>query len=89
MSTFQLDKLLYQVVHEPEVFEAFMADPAAVAAGYRLSEAERAALLGRDVRALFELGGNGYLVTGLAGRLGMFGPPGRGGGPRAQAEAVA
>ena len=72
MSTFQLDKLLYRLVHEDGAFEAFTADPSAVAAGYRLSEAERAALLGRDVRALFELGGNGYLVTGLAGRLGLF-----------------
>ena len=75
MSIFQLDKCLFQIVHEPRRWEAFLARPADVLDHYELDAPEREALIARDVRALNGLGANGYLIAGFAGRLGLFGRP--------------
>jgi hypothetical protein len=72
MSTFQLDKLLYQLNANSETFAAFTSNPRAVLDGYELTNEERLAVTERNLSALSDLGANGYLTLGFAARLGMF-----------------
>ena len=62
MSVYALQKLLRDVNRIPERREAYFRAPAAFAAGYELTERERDALLGFDVRALYEMGVHGLIL---------------------------
>ena len=72
MSTFALDKLLFQLNADQTLFDAFRADPQSVVKRYDLSEAERSAVLGHSLSALHQLGANGYVLVGFAAHLGLF-----------------
>jgi hypothetical protein len=72
MSTFQLDKLLYQLSANPDTFAAFTSAPDSVLDRYELTDAERSAVLDRNLGALTELGANGYLTVGFAAHLGIY-----------------
>ena len=62
MSVYALQKLLRDVNRIPERRAAYFRAPADFAAGYELTEGERAALLGFDVRALYEMGVHGLIL---------------------------
>jgi hypothetical protein len=62
MSVYALQKLLRDVNRIPERREAYFRAPAAFAVAYELTEPERAALLGFDVRALYEMGVHGLIL---------------------------
>ncbi len=66
MSLYYLQKLLYQLNREPELQKQFKADPAAVIAGYDLTEEERKALNDRDIGLIYVLGVNGQLLMHYA-----------------------
>jgi hypothetical protein len=72
MSTFQLDKLLYQLNANSETFAAFTSNPHAVLDGYDLTDEERSAVQERNLSKLSDLGANGYLTLGFAAHLGIF-----------------
>ena len=62
MSVYALQKLLRDVNRIPERREAYFRSPAAFAAVYELTERERAALVGFDVRALYDMGVHGLIL---------------------------
>ena len=72
MSTYSVHKIA-QLVRKDEAFrERMQRDPAAVLAGFRLTDEERQAILAGDVGRLLELGAHGYLLGSL-GRAGVGG----------------
>jgi hypothetical protein len=62
MSVYALQKLLRDVNRIPERRAAYFASPAQFAQGYELTERERDALLGFDIRALYEMGVHGLIL---------------------------
>lgn len=62
MSVYALQKLLRDVNRIPERREAYFRSPAAFANGYELTETERDALIGFDVRALYDMGVHGLIL---------------------------
>jgi len=62
MSVYALQKLLRDVNRIPGRREAYFKSPAAFAQGYELTEREREALLGVDVRALYDMGVHGLIL---------------------------
>jgi hypothetical protein len=62
MSVYALQKLLRDVNRIPERREAYFRSPAAFATGYELTDSEREALLGFDVRALYDMGVHGLIL---------------------------
>ncbi|MFQ5692764.1 MAG: hypothetical protein ACE5IM_06950, partial [Nitrospinota bacterium] len=61
MSLTALNRIVYDLQF-PDLRERFRADPAAFLAAYDLTEEESAALKGPDLRALWRLGANPYLL---------------------------
>lgn len=66
MSRYALDKVLWNYAREPQFKAGFDADPRFSIADRDLSEAERAALCGRDFRAIFQLGAHPFLLYSFA-----------------------
>jgi hypothetical protein len=62
MSAYALNKLLREVNRDAGTRQRFFQDAAAVAAGYDLTDAERRAVLERDVTALYRLGVHGLIL---------------------------
>jgi hypothetical protein len=62
MSVYALQKLLRDVNRIPERREAYFKSPADFAKGYELTERERDALLGFDVRGLYDMGVHGLIL---------------------------
>ncbi|MYA95897.1 MAG: hypothetical protein F4X91_05760 [Nitrospinae bacterium] len=70
MSKLALNRLIHDI--QPlEKREAFLRDPLGFARGYDLSDAELAAVRDSDVRALWKLGANPYLLRVLQMRAGI------------------
>jgi aromatic-ring opening dioxygenase LigAB LigA subunit len=67
MSRYAVNSLLYRLKKDPEFRAWFTEDAAAALAGVDLSDAERAAFVARDMRALNELGGYLHLVMSIPG----------------------
>ena len=67
MSRYALNSVLYRLKKDREFRACFAADPEAALAGADLTEAERAAFVRRDMRALNELGGYLHLVLSIPG----------------------
>jgi hypothetical protein len=67
VSVFYVDKLLHQIPNRA-AWQAFLesADDRLRAGGFELTPVEREALLSGDVRRLYELGINGYLLLRYA-----------------------
>jgi hypothetical protein len=67
MSVFAIDKLLHQIPNRA-AWQEFLDQPddRLRAGGFELTDVERHALLGGDVRTLYELGVNGYLLLRYA-----------------------
>jgi len=62
MSLYALQKVIRDINRNPESRERFVSTPEALLAGYELSAAERAALVGRDYGALYRMGVHGLLL---------------------------
>ena len=62
MSHFTTERVLWDITSGPAQIQAYMADPQAYLARYPLSEAERALILAKDVKALEALGTSSMLV---------------------------
>ena len=67
MSRYAVNSLLYRLKKDPDFRERFARDAAAALAGADLTEAERAAFVARDMRAINELGGYLHLVMSIPG----------------------
>lgn len=67
MSRYAVNSLLYRLKKEPEFRARFQADAAAALTGIDLTEAERAAFVGHDMRRINELGGYLHLVMSVPG----------------------
>lgn len=68
---FELQRLLWDLRHNPDLAAAAKADPEAVLERYELDESERLAVVDGDVAALLALGANPLLVYFGALELGM------------------
>lgn len=66
MTRYALDKALWNYARDGQFKAAFDADPAGSLAGRELSDAERAALVARDTRAIFQLGAHPFLLYSFA-----------------------
>lgn len=62
MSLYQLQKLIYHVNRDAAQRERYRQDPASFVIGYELSDAEAAAILHVDVRALYTMGVHSLLL---------------------------
>ena len=67
MSRYEVNSLLYRLKKDPHFRERFTGDAAAAVAAADLTEAERAAFVARDMRAINELGGYLHLVMSIPG----------------------
>jgi Aromatic-ring-opening dioxygenase LigAB, LigA subunit len=67
MSRYEVNSLLYRLKKDPDFRERFIRDATAALAGADLTEAERAAFVARDMRAINELGGYLHLVMSIPG----------------------
>jgi len=66
MSIFAVNFLCREVLRDHAFRAAMKHDPAQALAGKDLSDAERRALIGGDVGALFRMGANAFLMAYLA-----------------------
>lgn len=73
MSAFDLDKLIHQVWSQENWLTLANAGGEALDS-YDLTEEERRALLDGDIKALYALGVNGYLLLRYGGWVGFRGP---------------
>lgn len=64
-----INRVLYDVQHDPEKEARFLADRQAFCADFPLSDAARAALVGTDIGQLYALGSNPYLLRAYALQL--------------------
>ena len=67
MSRYEVNSLLYRLKKDPEFRTRFTVDPEGAVAGADLTEAERSAFIGRDMRKINELGGYLHLVMSIPG----------------------
>ena len=72
MSAYAIDKFLHSISTRP-AWQEFRADADARLAPFGLTDAERTALLDGDVRALYEMGVNEYLLLRYSGWIGLGG----------------
>lgn len=66
-----MQKFLFDVNRDPTVQQRFLADRAAVLAGYQLTSEERDAIAAGDIGLIYVLGANGQLLMHFAALLGM------------------
>jgi hypothetical protein len=71
MSLYQMQKFLFDINRDPAVQQTFLADRAAVLAGYQLTAEEHQAIATGDVGLIYVLGANGQLLMHYAALLGM------------------
>jgi hypothetical protein len=67
MSRYAVNSLLYRLKKDPEFRAWFTRDAATALAGSDLTDAERAAFVARDMRAINALGGYLHLVMSIPG----------------------
>ncbi|MBV9329736.1 MAG: hypothetical protein JO352_39030 [Chloroflexi bacterium] len=72
MSAFDIDKLLHSISTRP-AWEEFLTQADARMDACNLTRPEREALLGGDVRTLYEMGVNEYLLLRYSGWIGLGG----------------
>lgn len=72
MSIYQVEKLCYRALHDPEFREALKADPAGMIAALPFTDEERSLLMRGEVGRLYELGAHPYLLSHIS-RLQLFG----------------
>lgn len=74
MSLYQVQKLIYQIHNQLDLRAQFVADPGAVIAEFKITEAEKNALLDKDMGALFRMGVNPWLLLQYANITGVKTP---------------
>ncbi len=72
MSLYAVHTICWRLRKDPAFREELRREPEMVLARFRLTDAERAALLTGDVATLEAMGAHGY-VLGNLGRFGLFG----------------
>jgi hypothetical protein len=72
MSVFEIEKLLHRISTAPE-WQVFVTDAQSRLTALDLTDRERAALLDGDVRTLYEMGVNEYLLLRYSGWIGLGG----------------
>ncbi len=76
MSRYGIDKALWDVYRDAGLAKAFTDDPGGFLADRELTEDERTAFAGRDVRSLFSAGAHPFLLYNFSLRLeGRFSIP--------------
>jgi len=66
MTRYAVDKVLWKVAKDREYGAAYFANPARSLEGFELETAEYDALLGQNIRALFEVGAHPFLLYSYA-----------------------
>lgn len=72
MATFDVDKVCWRIVHDPDFYAAVLAAPEDALRDTGLDDEEREALLAGNVKRLYERGVNPFLMEHLA-NWGAFG----------------
>lgn len=71
MGAYEVGKLFFDMKRDRGLAEEFRANPDAVMERYRFTEAEKDAIRKKDVKFIYRLGVNPYLVLGWCGPLGV------------------
>lgn len=71
MSAFWVGKLIYTLQHNPQLSQQFREDPDPVMEQFPLTDEEKDALRRKDVKFLFELGVNPYMIAISTRHLGL------------------
>lgn len=66
MSVYSIHKIAHLVQKDPDFRQRIKDDPTAAVADFRLTDAERRALLSGDVGTLAQMGAHGYVLGALA-----------------------
>jgi len=66
MSVYSIHKIAHLVQKDPDFRQRMKDDPASAIADFRLTDAERRALLSGDVGTLTHMGAHGYVLGALA-----------------------
>ena len=71
MGAYEVGKLFFDMKHDQRLAGEFRTDPEAVMERYRFTEEEKDAIRKKDMRFIYKLGVNPYLVLGWSGPLGV------------------
>ena len=74
MSLYEVQKLLFHINRDPNIFERFLRERERLIADYWLTEDEQRAVLETDFRRLYEVGVHSLLLAPLAATLGLSFP---------------
>ncbi len=69
MTLYAVNKILWLYGRDPTYRSDFNADPASHLSGDELTDAERAALVSKDIRSIFEAGAHPFLLYSFAIQL--------------------
>jgi hypothetical protein len=71
MSLYQVQRLLFDIHNDLDLRKRYLSDPKEIAKPYDLSDAERSALLSKDVRSLYRMGINPWLLFQFSHMVGI------------------
>ena len=71
MSLYQVQRLFFDIHNDLDLRKDYLSDPARVAKPYDLSDTERATILSNDIRTLYRMGVNPWLLFQFAHMVGM------------------
>ncbi len=69
MNRYQLNKVMRQIIQDPESFQAFKENPSAFLEKQNLSQQEQAALMRIDYPTLYAAGVHPFLLNGFVSRV--------------------
>jgi hypothetical protein len=71
VSLYQVQRLFFDIHNDLDLRKSYFSDPETVAKPYNLSDSERAAILTRDIRSLYRMGVNPWLLFQFAHIVGI------------------
>lgn len=71
MSLYQVQRLFFDIHNDLDLRKDYLSNPSAVAKPYDLSDTERAVILSKDIRTLYRMGVNPWLLFQFAHMVGM------------------
>jgi protocatechuate 4,5-dioxygenase alpha chain len=71
MSLYQVQRLFFDIHNDLDLRENYLSNPEEIAKPYDLSDTERSAVLSRDIRGLYRMGVNPWLLFQFAHMVGI------------------
>ncbi len=71
MSLYQVQRLFFDIHNDLDLRENYLAKPESIAKPYDLSHTERLAILSKDIKSLYQMGVNPWLLFQFAHMVGI------------------